>query len=416
MKNLKFGFLFLMAMFLMPTCVFAADVSDEASLKQALNDGEKEINLTTDIVLSNDVGTHATRKVGLEVKGEDTITINGNGHTLSSALTVAMEVRANSGKEVKVVLNDITVIGKERAIDIRSAGVTLELNATNLSISGTGNFQALTVGGNSGPITVDINNNSVIDGGKAGYGIITFNPVNMTINDSTVKGYAALYMKEADGSQGSAGSVVTIEDSIIEGNSRYSGYSDNFGAIVLSDKDIDINIKDTVLKSVNTGTAYQVPFLLSGVLTNVSENEKISINLEGDTEIIIDTQIDDESLVLNYDNKVMQVVVNPGVKSNVQIEDEYLAEGTEVVVDPTTGEVTVVAKDNGTQEDTNKGDETTPDKNDEVTTDKKEYVSQVEDNIENPNTSDNILISFILAGLSAVGLSVLAFRYRKFCR
>ena len=270
MKNLKFVFLFVMAMFLMPTCVFAANVSDEASLKQALTDGEKEINLTTDIVLSNDVGTHATRKVGLEVKGEGTITINGNGHTLSSPLTVAMEVRANAGKDVKVVLNDITVVGKERAIDTRSAGITLELNKTNLSVTKYGNYQALTIGGSAGPITVDINDNSVIDGGQAGYGIITFNPVNMTINDSTVKGYAALYMKEADGSQGSAGSVVTIEDSVIEGNSKYSGYSDNFGAIVLSDKDIDINIKDTVIKSVNTGTAYQVPFLLSDVLTKRS--------------------------------------------------------------------------------------------------------------------------------------------------
>lgn len=140
MKKLNFSKMFILGvlftMFLFPTFVNAlTDVTDEASLKQALKDGETEINLKNDIVLSTDVKTHATRKVGLEVKGEGTIIINGNGYTLSSPLTVAMELRANPLKTVKVVLNNITVIGLERAIDTRSKGITLELNKTNLSVT-----------------------------------------------------------------------------------------------------------------------------------------------------------------------------------------------------------------------------------------------------------------------------------------
>lgn len=377
-------------MFFVPVNVLAAtDVTDETTLKQALTNGETEINLKNDIVLSNDVGTHATRTVGLEVKGEDTITINGNGHTLSTSLIVAMEVRANTGKDLKLVLNDITVIGTERAIDTRSSGISLELNKTNLSVTKYGNYQALTIGGNAGPINVDINNNSTIDGGQAGYGIITFNPVNMTINDSTVKGYAALFMKDADNSEGSAGSVVIIENSVVEGNSKYSGSSDNFGTIVLHDKNINIKIVNSLIKSVNTGTAYQVPFVLSSEIANVPDDEKNVITVEGESEFIVDTQIDDESLVLNYDNNKMDIVVKSGVKSNIQIEKEYLEEGTETIIDEETGEIIVVNKKENIPKDTTK------------------------ENITNPKTNDNIINIVIMAIISLVGVTGTVFYSKK---
>ncbi|MBQ6841244.1 MAG: hypothetical protein IJO63_03925 [Bacilli bacterium] len=350
MKKLKTTMIFVIGIFMavlfMPTVSAAAvEVNSEDTLKQALANGETEITLTDDIVLVSDVHTHATRSVGLEVKGEGTITINGGGHTLSSALVVAVEVRAAAGKTVNVVFNNITIVGAQRAIDIRSKDVTLDLNKANLSVTSYGNYQALTVGGSAGRITVNVND-SVIDGGKAGYGIITFNPVDLNIVNSEVKGYAALYMKESDGSEGSAGSVVTIKDSVFEGNSQYSGSTDNFGTIVLNDKNITINIKDTVIKSVNTGTAYQVPFVIGSDLNDVKENEQNQITIEGNSEIIINNQIDDESLVLNYDNTKMEVVVKAGVKSNVEIKEEFLETGVETVVDETTGEVTVVKRHN----------------------------------------------------------------------
>lgn len=379
----------------------AVDVASETELENAIKNGETEINLTGDITLTTNEETHAVRTVGLNVEGEGVITINGNGYAINTDLVVAMEVRAKTGKTLKLVLKDITIVGKERAIDTRTEGITLELNKTNLSVTKYGNYQALTIGGSVGPITVDINEGSVIDGGQAGYGIVTFNPVNMTIKDSTVKGYAALYMKEADGSQGSNGSVVTIENSTIEGNSKYSGYSDNFGAIVLSDKNIKINIKDSTVKAVNTGTAYQVPFVLDENVTNVAENEKVSITVEGKSEFIMDTQIDDESLVLNYDNTKMNVAVKAGVKSNVQIEEEYLDENTLVVVDPTTGEVTVVAKDNNLEEDTNK------EENNNQTTDKNEGFT-------NPDTADNILTYITLALISVLSISGLIIYKKRF--
>ncbi|MBE6147909.1 MAG: hypothetical protein E7167_00140 [Firmicutes bacterium] len=320
------------------------EVDSEVSLENALSNGATEISLTNDITLTEDEMTHATRTVGLEIKGEDTITINGNGHKISTDLVVAVEIRANADKTVKVVFNDIIIEGTQRVIDTRSDNITLELNDTTLNITKHGNYQALTIGGNAESIIVNINN-STINGGDAGYGIITFNPVNMTINNSNIKGYAALYMKEADSSKGSAGSVVTIKNgSVLEGISRYSGGTDNFGTIVLSDINITISVIDSTVKAVNTGTSLQVPFSQSSSLDGIVTDKKSVIVVEGKSELIVDTKIDDESVVLNYNPDQMNVVIKPGVTANVEIAKEYLEAGTETAVDEETGEVTVIKR------------------------------------------------------------------------
>ena len=441
-KFLRLMFIFGAFFLFNTTNVFAAvDVETEAELKLALTNGEKEINLKDDIVLLDDVHSHATRAVGLNIQGEGVITINGNDHSITSSLTVAVEVRASAGKTLKVIFNDITIQGSERAVDTRSNNLTLELNKTNLSVTKSGNYQPLTIGGNAGRVTVNIKNGSVIDGGEAGYGIITFNPVDMNITESTVKGYAAIYMKESDNSEGSAGSIVNIEKSLIEGNSKYSGTSDNFGTIVFNDKDITMNIKDSIIKSVNTGTAYQVPFVNSESLTGVTENTKNIITVEGETEIIIDTQIDDESLVLNYDNSEMQVVVKSGVESNVEIPSEYLETGLETTIDNVTGLVVVVKRYNVTLNKAQNGIVTVkenalsnevvevlakPNKNYKIKNievlDSFGQKVQVLDNkftmpesdvtvtvtfasdIKNPETSDNILVDVIIACISLLSL------------
>jgi len=401
---------FLITMLFVPTCVHASiDVTDENALKQALVNGETEINLENNIVLSNDVGTHGTRTVGLEVKGEGTITINGNGHSLSTSLIVAMEVRANTGKTVKVILNDITIIGAQRAVDTRSEGITLELNKTNLSVTETGNYQALTIGGSAGPITIDINDNCVIDGGKNGYGIITFNPVNMTIDDSTVKGYGAIYMKPEDSSQGSAGSVVTITKSTIEGNSDSSGSSDNFAAIVLSDSNIEMNIVDSVIKATNTGTALQTPFLISNSINQTADN-KNAIIVEGNSKIIVDT-ITEAPLVGFYTPGSADIVIKAGVKTNIEIEDEFLESEAKIVVAEETGEITVVNKDN---DDSNKtvnidNDDSSKIESNNMIDDKED----TEDNIENPATGDNIWGIIVIAVISLLGLVSGIIYYKK---
>ena len=48
--------------------------------------------------------------------------------------------------------------------------------------------------------------------GTAYYAIITFNPVNMTISQSTLKGWACIYAKGPNSSVGSADSVFTVSD------------------------------------------------------------------------------------------------------------------------------------------------------------------------------------------------------------
>ena len=258
---------------------------------------------------------------------------------------------------------------------------------------------------------MDINDNSVINGGKYGYGIVTFNPVNMTIDDSTVKGYAALYMKPKESSQGSAGSVVTIKNSIMEGNSSSSGTSDNFGTIVLKDNNISINVIDSVLKATNTGTSIQSPIMIS---TDITESTNFNnITIEGESEIVVDT-VTESPLVGNYEKGTTDVVIKGGVKSNVEIDEELLEEGTEIIVDETTGEVTVVKKkdNNTTSESENKEDKT------EDKTEDKNVVEKNDNNaeIKNPDTFDNIFVSLILSGLSLICFVTLTIQFKKCCK
>ena len=347
---------------LLPKSVLAIEVTDEHSLKEAIANGKKDITLVNDIILITDEQTHTTRKVGLDVRGEGNITINGNGHKLSTLMNVAIELRAQSGKTLTVQFNDITIEAKDRAIDTRSSGINLELNRVNLSVVGSGNVQGLTIGGNAERIGIMINNSN-INAGNNGYGIITFNPVNMTITNSKIIGYSALYMKPADSSVGSNGSVVSINNSNLVGNNAQSGDYNNFGTIVLADKNIKIDVVDTTIIANNTlGTSIQTPILQSSEIAQ-SVNANNTVTIAGTSELLVNTQNDYQSIAVN-DNG-LTLTVSSGVKSNIMIDEKYVEVGA-VVVQDINGNNVVVLKRNIM---------IVPDEHGVVTTDKNEAVA-----------------------------------------
>lgn len=223
----------------------------------------------------------------------------------------------------------------------------------------------------------------------------------MTIDDSTVKGYAALFFKSADGSEGSAGSVITITNSKIESNSSSSDDTSNFGTIVFEDTNIKVNIIDSIIKATNTGKSIQAPFMI-GQYMSPSSNDNNVVTTSGNSEIIVDT-ITESPLVGEGVSGFIDVVVKAGVKSNIEIDKEFLEEGTEIVVDEKTGEITVVSKEDNSKNEPENKVENEPENNNAL----------VKEDIKNPNTSDKILISFIVSGLSFLGLAVFAIYYRK---
>lgn len=173
---------------------------------------------------------------------EKDITINGNNFTLTTS-----SVQRLIWLKADVTINDLTITNTcsgGRCIETRVGGIKVNLNNVTLNAA-KGSTQALTVGGNAGTdgdVLLNLNG-CHIETGSIGYGIITFNPVQLTIENSTaVSGYGALYMKGAVSSLGSAGSVVNIKSSFLTSNGRDDGYT--FGTVIFEESNITLNVDE----------------------------------------------------------------------------------------------------------------------------------------------------------------------------
>lgn len=212
------------------------------------------------------------------------VTINGNNYALTtSTVQRLIWIKAN------VTINNLTVtntVSNGRCIETRVGGIALNLNNVTLNAE-NGSTQALTVGGDAGDDgNVIVNMESCyIDSGSSGYGIITFNPVKLTIENSTaVCGYGALYLKPASSSVGSAGSRVEIIGSTLSSEGLGDGYS--FGTLILEDNDIEVVVDENseliaVTPNSGTGNQYAVciqsknyitdqPAVFTGITVNIA--------------------------------------------------------------------------------------------------------------------------------------------------
>lgn len=108
--------------------------------------------------------------------------------------------------------------------------------------------QPLTIGGSSSSFLdengkvrktkVNVLNHSAIqthDESIAYYAIITFNPIELNLKNTTVKGWANVYLKAPVSSAGSKGSVVNIDDCDLYSNNIYSGDTNSFSLIMIND-------------------------------------------------------------------------------------------------------------------------------------------------------------------------------------
>ena len=188
------------------------------------------------------------------IKGKSKLTIDGDGHTVTISNSSAIRGFGIwydvAGEGADITFKDITInnsMKDGRAIDTRGSNLaSLTLDNVTLNCTGGAYAQALTIGGNQSKV-MDLNiiNNSKIYSPQY-YAIITFNPVNATITDSELSGYACIYAKGKDGSAGSANSVYNISNSKLTSINRASASASNtFGMITVLDKNIVVNITDT---------------------------------------------------------------------------------------------------------------------------------------------------------------------------
>lgn len=199
------------------------------------------------------------------------ITIDGQGHTVQTKTRGfgVGNVNNNLSSNIDVTFKDITILNPTnsgRCIDTRGKIGVLTLDNVVLSTQGaTGqNTQPLTIGGNQSDIaSININNSTIKtnEDATAYYAIITFNPVNMTISNSTIKGWACIYAKGPDSSAGSAGSTFTVtSNSNLVSYNCYSGVSNSFSAVEIEDSNVTVDIKDSNIAIHNSGDQTQSIF------------------------------------------------------------------------------------------------------------------------------------------------------------
>lgn len=195
------------------------------------------------------------------------ITFDGAGYTLTTkqnGIGIG-NVKGDVTSNIDVTVKNITIKNSTpaaRCIDTRGKVGSLTLEGVTLSTQGatSGYTQPLTIGGNQADAaTIKITNSTIQtnDAGTAYYAIITFNPVKMTISGSTIKGWACIYAKAASSSAGSAGSRINIDSSTIVSSNAYSGVSNAFGAFMMEDDNVNINVTNTDITINNTGDQTQ---------------------------------------------------------------------------------------------------------------------------------------------------------------
>ena len=222
--------------------------TEYATIEEAI--AKAEAGATIELLQDVDLSSAVTGTSRLPIS--KSLTFNGNNRVITMGGR-GFGVGMNATSKIDVVFNDLTIENSAngaRCIDTRGNVNSLTLNNVILKTDGatSGYTQPLTIGGNQAvAATVNITNSTIQtnNDGTAYYAIITFNPVNMTISNSTIKGWACIYAKGVDGSAGSAGSVINIDGSTLVSSNAYSGVSNDFSAFMMEDNNVTINVTNS---------------------------------------------------------------------------------------------------------------------------------------------------------------------------
>ncbi len=189
----------------------------------------QDIQLTT---VSSTVNGESSIKYNVVV--EKGITLDGHGHSITAGSNKRPLALAGIGKEI--VLKDLTVKAKgATALWLIASNMTVTLD--NTVIDGTGFAtgldsynQVITIGSDFTGIRLNVTKGSVIKTNEAGsshYDIIVWSPSTINVSNSTLKGWANVYIKNTG-----AGSTVNISNSSMVSQGT-SGASNNFALITM---------------------------------------------------------------------------------------------------------------------------------------------------------------------------------------
>lgn len=266
------------------------------SLQEAVDaaEGYAAGNVSPTIKLLKDV--NLTESVTLDasaIKSGKYIKIDGQDHTLSaSSVQQPFQIvgGADVADDVEVRISDLTMestVAQANLLSVAGGNFSLVLDTVTLDTTGAGsNDRALSLGWNSTePGTVGIElTDCTLQASASGYAIMTYNPVELSIENSALSGYAALYMYNDNygNGTGSAGSAVTIDGSTITANNPYAtGSGSDFGAIVFKDKDIRVDIRNSDITVNATGTSHHGIVLFDTNTGSSIYTESTDVTLNG---------------------------------------------------------------------------------------------------------------------------------------
>ena len=290
------------------------------------------VKLTADVTLE---GLKSDARYGLDVNAG--ITIDGDGHTIDCG-TAARGIRVVGSDDKAspnvITFKNVTIVNKNasgRGIDTRGGYFDLTLDGVKIETTGTDNNQPLTIGGDHSDLDaewlapVTITGKSKLSAGNAGYGITTFNPVDLTVTgESELSGFAAIYVKGPLGSKGSRGSKILLTgNAVATGTNVYDGGQNGFGTIVLEDGDIAVTVDGATVKAVAQGKETQTAFQTSSA-EGVGGG---SVTITGDSNVILEG----ESAQFAGNDKDRTSIEVSGGSFNFELPEGYLAEGYDLL-------------------------------------------------------------------------------------
>ena len=285
------------------------------------------------IMLVNDIDCTAY----LNVKHSSTI--DGDGHALNGGgnrnanylTTIAFNQGGNvNNQKIDVALKNLTINNDSAAArPIETRGLINSLVIDNCVINGAfssanGEYpQNITIGGSQSDAANVVIKNS--DMSCDHYGIITFNPTNMLIENTTFNCWSAVYAKSPVGSAGSRGSVITVKGSTLNCTSDHDGTTNSFGAIVFEDRDVEVTINDSFIDVTATGTASQAAVLFNSAWAAYYETSLTSSKAYFNNTSIKGTINNEET---GYDHSNAAIIYSGSTTTDPHA---YLADGSEVV-------------------------------------------------------------------------------------
>lgn len=293
---------------------------------------------------SSDGALYITKSITID--GGRGTTEDKKGFAITGANSDAkrvIKIQATNGS-VDVTLKNLVVesyFAASAAMPVVTSGgnVTLVLDNVKIVADGGGNSQALTIGGasNAGEwVNVTITN-SELTTNDAGYPIIVFNPVKMTITDSFLSGYTGIYFKgyykpngDLTDAPGASGSEVSVSGSTVTYAYNVHGQGQNdFGLYVFEDGGITLNVTDSVSAVFSTNGSVQ-----KIVSNNVYPSGTYSPNNVTFTggEIRLDNS-GNTYFESGAAPEGSTLTVGGGTKLNFPLESKYLAEGSSLVFD-----------------------------------------------------------------------------------